>query len=139
MNEVTHDEYVEYFTNLFSYSDRPSSPNHLLIEKKVLEYFEGINNKSLKIEFNKLHIQDSLKNLKTNKASGFDGLSNEFFKVGNCDILVEIFKLLFDGMASMGYIPNNLDKSNFGSMDQLAQSAQFYFLNRNFNQKSKSV
>ena len=31
------------------------------------------------------------------------------------------------------------DKSNFGSMDQLTQSAQFYFLNSNFNQKSKSV
>ena len=27
------------------------------------------------------------------------------------------------------------DKSNFGSMDQLAQSAQFYFLNSHFNQK----
>ena len=27
------------------------------------------------------------------------------------------------------------DKSNFGSMDQKAQSAQFYFLNSNFNQK----
>ena len=31
------------------------------------------------------------------------------------------------------------DKSNFGSMDQLAQSAKFYFLNSLFNQKSKSV
>ena len=30
---------------------------------------------------------------------------------------------------------NIQDKSNFGSMDQLAQSAQFYFLNSNFNQK----
>ena len=27
------------------------------------------------------------------------------------------------------------DKSNFGPMDQLAQSAQFYFLNSYFNQK----
>ena len=31
------------------------------------------------------------------------------------------------------------DKSNFGSMDQLSQSTQFYFLNSPFNQKSKSV
>ena len=31
------------------------------------------------------------------------------------------------------------DKSNFGSLAQLAQSAQFYFLISHFNQKSKSV
>ena len=79
-NEVTHEEYVEYFSNLFSHSDRPSNPNKILIEKKVLEYFESIKGKSLKIEFNRLHIQDSLRNLKINKAAGFDGLSNEFFK-----------------------------------------------------------
>ena len=108
-NEVTHDEYVEYFTNLFSHSDRPSSPNHLLIEKKVFEYFESIKSNSLKIEFNKLHIQESLKNLKTNKAASFDGLSNKFFKFENCDILVEILKVLFDSMATMGYIPNNFN------------------------------
>ena len=31
------------------------------------------------------------------------------------------------------------DRSNYGSMDQLAQSAQFYFVNSHFNQKSKHV
>ena len=34
---------------------------------------------------------------------------HEFFKFGNFNILVEILMLLFDNMASMGYIPDNFN------------------------------
>ena len=48
-NEVNHEEYVEYFSNLFSHSNILSNLNHILIDKKVLQYFESksLNLKSI--------------------------------------------------------------------------------------------
>lgn len=105
-------EFASYYSELFSHIDRESNQKHKEIQNEVSKYYNQIKNKSDDlINFSEFEIMDTIKNLKNDKASGVDYVTNEMIKYAMCETLVDILRCIFNNMVKYGHTPNDFNIS----------------------------
>ena len=110
-NKPTPDDFVDFYRDLFSHRDRVSSSRHVEIADKVADYSAAITSNLHINFFTDEDVYNSINKLKVGKSAGFDGISNEFFKFANFTNLVSSLKGFFNGMVSIGVIPESFNTS----------------------------
>ena len=107
----TPEDFVKYYSTVFSHSDRPSSTSHRLVENTVYELsnsLEGLVGANL---FSLNQIRQELDELKLDKSAGNDGTSNEFYRYGSSNALAELLCVFFNNMVTYGTLPIGFNTS----------------------------
>ncbi len=111
-NDINISDFAEYYSNLFSHHDRPSNEDQVKIEEEVKFHFDSLKeNLPNELAFSLYDIDQIIKKLKNNKASGFDFITNEMIKNAMCPELIKIFHHIFNYMYKTGYTPCNFNIS----------------------------
>ena len=110
-NKPGAQDFVDFYSDLFSHNDRPSSFEHIVIEEKVQNHLLSLSNLSNDSTFSMDCIVRCIKKLKYNKSPGFDDMSNEFLKSCTNTQLTSILRELFNAMLSTGFVPDGFNTS----------------------------
>ena len=110
-NKPSAQDFVKFYSDLFSHNDRPSSSAHKVIEEKVQHHLSSLSNLSSASMFSIDCISRCIEKLKNNKSPGFDDVSNEFLKSGMNTQLTTILRDLFNVMLSTGFVPDGFNTS----------------------------
>ena len=99
------EEFIEFYKTLFSHHDRGSSMEHQRIESEVVDYNVSITDISCGDCFSIDDVAKCIGKLRIGKASGFDSISNEFFRYGNYTNLTIFLANFFNNIIKNGTIP----------------------------------
>ena len=105
----TREDFLNFYSNLFSHSDRPSDQQHLEIESRVRRHSESLKNLNPKPCFRVYEISSAIEDLKSGKTPGIDNISNEFFTFGNCRSIVLLIQRILNAFYTSGILPSDFN------------------------------
>ena len=119
------EDFLNFYSNLFSHSDKPSDQQHLELEGRVSRHSESLRNLNPKPCFKAYEISSAIEKLKGCKTPGIDNISNEFFTFGNFRSICCFYR----GSCIL-HLRNSykLQYSHLDSDTQIWQSLNFYWL-----------
>ena len=102
----------EHYISYFNQTKDNISENHRDISLKTKEYEASINTNHYEDDmFQEIDIKSAIKQTKTSKTKGFDGLNNDMLKYGNTNQIVKFITSLFNKMSNLNHIPLNFNTS----------------------------
>ena len=112
-DSVKPDEWFSHFSTLLGKSLKNSEKDEEM-EKYVAEHVDNLDS-GLDFPFTKKELMRSIKNLKNNKATSFDRISNEMLKYG-VEPLSNCFLLMFNTILSFNLYPVEWKKDILGPL-----------------------
>jgi len=101
-------DFVAFYRTLFSHHDRPSNKEHQNITAEVKVHAESLKKCVYTNGFSLNAINEAVGELKSGKAAGASGISNEFFIYGNSTTLIDVLHSMFNLMIETGVIPTGI-------------------------------
>lgn len=113
VNNITLNEFADYYSKLFSHIDKPSNVSQIQVEENIETLYNNIKHTDLKNTnfFSNFQIESVIKDLKIGKSCGFDNISNEMIKYGKCSYLVNLLNIIFNNMIRFGHTPSEFNIS----------------------------
>jgi hypothetical protein len=117
-------KFETFYTNLFSHVDRPNNQEQQTIEHDVNMLLKTNEHVNYEILFTKEDIINAISKLKSNKASGIDNISNEFYIHGKSESFVSIILWFFNTCATTGHIPEYFNVSKISPIPKKGKAEQ---------------
>ncbi|CAF0891594.1 unnamed protein product [Brachionus calyciflorus] len=103
------DNFISYYSDLFSHNGKEQTEEKLNIKRKVLEYSERLKINKYTTTNNYEEIRAIISNLAVGKSAGNDFLSNEFYRYAVCPNLVAVLHWFYNKIISTGHIPEDFN------------------------------
>jgi hypothetical protein len=100
-----------FYKDLFSAEEIEKTHNHSTIEDQTKGFYSSIKDEIFEYSVSEFEINSAIKNLKVNKAVGYDAIPAEMLIFSNSTSLKKILRRFYSIIFSYGYIPNDFNVS----------------------------
>ena len=109
--QPSKEDFLNFYSTLFSHEDRPSDRSHLEVEGQVKSYSERLIQYLPRPCFRLEDIYKSIERLACGKSPGYDDLTNEFFIYGCTENVALLLLNFFNALFVTGQLPCNFNTS----------------------------